>query len=147
MSALTEITSDGLQRILAHNIHGSRGLLKHLYLKASFDESVTVEQLQQEAVRQGLYRLLGKRYALALSSMIALAEDAILHRQINSDDELAIFLEGAAASLNRFDRGDKALRDLRIDARQKGLYTLIERRDTHEGKTGSEERSYDTVGA
>ncbi len=116
--------------------------MEYLSFRASLDESLSVEQLQREAVNQGLYHYLGGKYALALSSSIALAEGAILYGLIDSANELASFFQSTAVSLERFRCEEKALWELRIDARQNGLYNLLERRRPHESNTDSEERSH-----
>jgi hypothetical protein len=140
MNALTEIIEDTAERVLAHRIESSMALLEYLSFRASFEEDLSVEQLQQEAVKRGIYYLLGKRYALALQSAITLASEAILNGMIHSTDELALFLHGAAAALACFRRENKALLDLQIEARQEGLYRLLERMTTHESNRDSADR-------
>jgi hypothetical protein len=124
MNTAAEIIEAARQRILAHRIECSMDLLGYLRLRASL-EDIPLERLQEEAVRQGLYRYLGERYAWALQSAISQARSAVQMGLIGSEAELAAFIQTKGDSLERFRREDRTLSDLFIDARQGGLYELI----------------------
>jgi hypothetical protein len=123
MNTVTEVIEAARQRILAHRIECSIDLLQYLSFWASL-EDVALEVLQEEAVREGLYRCLGERYSL-LQSAISQARNAIQLGFIGSEAELAAFIQTMGDSPKRFRREDRTLSDLSIDARQGGLYELI----------------------
>ena len=56
MNTVAEIIEAARKRILAHRIQCSVDLLEYLIFRSSV-EDVTLEVLQEEAVRRGLYRL------------------------------------------------------------------------------------------
>jgi hypothetical protein len=124
MNTAAEIIEAARQRIRAHRIECSVDLLEYLSFWASL-EDVDLEVLQEEAVRQGLYRCLGQQYALALKSAISQARNAIQLGMIGSEAELAAFIQTMGDSLKCFRREDRTLSDLSIDARQAGLFELI----------------------
>ena len=124
MNTVAEIIEAARQRILAHRIECSMDLLEYLSFWASL-EDVALEVLQEEAVREGLYRCLGERYSLALQSAISQARNAIQLGLIRSEAELGAFIQTMVDSLKRFRHEDRTLSDLSIDARQGGLYELI----------------------
>ena len=70
---------------------------------------MALEVLQEQAVREGLYRCLGERYSFALQSAISQARNAIQLGLIGSEPELAAFIQTMAASLKRFRREDRTL--------------------------------------
>src|SRR5450432_3586882 len=130
MNTVAEIIEAARQRILAHRIQCSLDLLEYLSFRSSV-EGVTLEVLQEEAVRQGLYRYLGEQYALALQSAISQATKSIQLGLVCSEAELGGFIQSMAESLSCFRREDRARCDLLIDARQEGLYELIKKGDRH----------------
>jgi len=124
MNTVAEIIEAARQRILAHRIECSMDLLEYVSFWASL-EDVALEVLQEEAVREGLYRCPGERYSLALQSAISQARNAIQLGLIGSEAELGAFIQAMVDSLKRFRHEDRTLSDLSIDARQGGLYELI----------------------
>ncbi len=122
MERLVEIVDAAEREVLAHNVQSTRGL------RAFFCEhggEAMLGSLQAEAVRRGLYRYMGQRYAEAAKELLARTRQCIAFGRIRTEDHLKRSLVELAASLVAYGDLDIAINDLLIHARQTGLYSLL----------------------
>ena len=133
MKTSEQIMEEARKRVLTRQICNNNELVAFLEKAATIDASVTSAELKDEAIRRGFYAHFGKRYALLLQASIDLAKDAIECRMVPDPEELDIFLEGAVDFFKDSRTPEKVNMDLRIEARQAGLYDVVERRKLDEG--------------
>ena len=122
MERLVEIVDAAEREVLAHTVESTRGL------RAFFCEHGGEEMLgslQVEAVRRGLYRYMGQRYAEAVEELLARTRQCIAFGRIRTDDQLRRYLVELAASLVPYSDLALAINDLLIHARQTGMYLLL----------------------
>ena len=122
MERLVEIVDAAEREVLAHTVESNRGL------RAFFCEhggEAMLGSLQIEAVRRGLYRYMGQRYAEAVEKLLARTRQCIAFGRIRTDDQLKRYLVELAESLVPYSDLDRAVNDLLIHARQTGLYSLL----------------------
>ena len=122
MERLVEIVDAAEQEVLAHTVESTRGL------RAFFCEhggEAMLGSLQIEAVRRGLYRYMGQRYAEAVKELLARTHQCIAFGHIRTEDQLKRYLVELAASLMPYSDLDLAINDLLIHARQTGMYSLL----------------------
>ncbi len=84
-----------------------------------------MSSLQEEAVRRGLYRYMGQRYAELLEMVLCRTPQCISLGRIKTEDELRHYLIDLAPSLVQFRDLDLVRKDLLIEARQTGLFSLV----------------------
>ena len=122
MERLVDIVDAAEREVLAHTIESTRGL------RAYFCEhggEAGLSLLQDEAVRRGLYRYMGEFYAQALSSVLCRTRQCICLGRIKTEGELSHYISALAPSLVRFRDLDLVVKDLLIEARQMGLFSLV----------------------
>ena len=122
MDPIVEIVEAAEREVLAHTIESTRGLRAYLCLHGSEGK---LGLLQEEAVRRGLYRYMGERYAQVLGATLCRTRQCILSGRIQTEDALKQYLRRMAETLVRFRDLDLVIIDLLIEARQTGLYSLI----------------------
>ena len=67
MNAIVEIVEAAEREVLAHTIESTRGLRAYL---CEHGGEARLSHLQEEAVRRGLYRYMGQRYAELLGTVL-----------------------------------------------------------------------------
>ena len=122
MDPIVAIVAAAKREVLAHTIESTRGLHAYLDLHGGAER---LSLLQEEAVRQGLYRYMGKIYAEILEATLKRTRRCILAGRIGTDDELKRFLVHLAGNLEQYRDLDRVINDLLIEARQTGLYSLL----------------------
>ena len=122
MERIVEIVDAAEREVLAHHIESTRGL--RAYLLQNGGEAL-LSSLQEEAVRRGLYRYMGQRYAEALKELLARTRQCIAFGRIRTEDQLKRYLVELAGSLVPYSDLDPAINDLLIHARQTGMYSLL----------------------
>ena len=138
MNPIVEIVVAAEREVLAHTIESTRGLRAYLCLHG--DEARLIE-MQEEAVRRGLYRYMGQRYGAELEDTLQRTRQCIESGQITTDEALRCYLTSVAPSLARFRDLDLIVNDLLISARQTGLYSLIGQ--SHPGPAGESHITFD----
>jgi hypothetical protein len=112
-------------RILAHEIY-TGGALTAFLEKECRALNLNFESAYTEALSRGLYRVLGERYQKVLTSTIRMAEEDIRSGLIENMADLRFYFESVARNyVPRMPR-EKVVVDLTIDARQAGLFELLE---------------------
>jgi hypothetical protein len=112
-------------RILARNIY-TGGALTEFLEKECEASNLNFDLAYAEALARGLYRFLGEQYQAALTFTIQQAAEDIIGGLIENKADLRFYFESAARnSISHMPR-EKAIRDLTIDARQAGLFDLLE---------------------
>jgi hypothetical protein len=112
-------------RILAHEIY-TGGALTAFLEKECGALNLNFEFAYTEALSRGLYRVLGERYQKVLTSTIRMAEEDIRSGLIENMADLRFYFESVARNyVPRMPR-EKVVVDLTIDARQAGLFELLE---------------------
>ena len=81
--------------------------------------------LQEEAVRRGLYRYMGQRYAKLLETVLCRTRQCISLGRMQTEDELRLYLIDLAPSLVRFRDLDLVVKNLLIEARETDLFSLV----------------------
>lgn len=122
MERLVEIVDAAEREVLAHNVESTRGL-RAFFCQHGGEELMS--SIQEEAVRRGLYRYMGQRYAEAVKELLARTRQCIAFGRIRTDDQLKRYLGELAASLVAYSDLDLAINDLLIHARQTGMYSLL----------------------
>ena len=84
-----------------------------------------LSSLQEEAVRRGLYRYMGQRYAEAVKELLARTRQCIAFGRIRTEGHLKRSLVELGGSLVPYSDLDLAINDLLIHARQTGMYSLL----------------------
>lgn len=123
MDPIVEIVLAAEREVLAHTIESTRDLRAYLCLRGG---EAGLENLQEEAVARGLYRYMGERYSKKLASTLSRTRRCILAGRIRTDDELRFHLTTTASTFMRFRDVELVVNDFLIEARQTGLYSLIE---------------------
>ncbi len=121
MNSIVEIVAAAEREVLAHTIESTRGL-RAFFCQHGGEE--TLKSLQEEAVRRGLYRYMGQRYAKLLETVLCRTRQCISLGRIKTEDELKHYLIDLAPSLVWFRDLDLVVKDLLIDARQTGCSAL-----------------------
>ena len=122
MKPIVEILEAAERAVLAHTIESTRGLRAYL---CQHGGEAQLSLLQDEAVRRGLYRYMGQRYAELLETVLCRTRQCISLGRIKTEDELRHYLIDLAPSLVRFRDLDLVVKDLLIEARQTGLFSLV----------------------
>ncbi len=122
MKPLVEIVDAAEREVLAHNVESTRGL-RAFFCQHGGEEVLSA--LQVEAVRRGLYRYMGQRYAEAVEALLERTRQCITFGRIRTEDQLKRYLVELAKSLVPYSDLDRAINDLLIHARQTGLYSLL----------------------
>ena len=103
MDPIVEIVEAAEREVLAHTIESTRGLRAYFCLHGSEE---VLGPLQEEAVRRGLYRYMGERYAQVLGTTLCRTRRCILSGRIETDDALKEYLRLTAETLVRFRDSD-----------------------------------------
>ena len=122
MKPIVEILDAAEREVLAHTIESTRGL-RAFFCQHGGEEVLSA--LQVEAVRRGLYRYMGQRYAEAVEALLDRTRQCIAFGRIRTEDQLKRYLVELAKSLMPYSDLDRAINDLLIHARQTGLYSLL----------------------
>ena len=122
MKPIVEILDAAEREVLAHTIESTRGL-RAFFCQHGGEEVLSA--LQVEAVRRGLYRYMGQRYAEAVEALLGRTRQCIAFGRIRTEDQLKRYLVELARSLVPYSDLDRAVNDLLIHARQTGLYSLL----------------------
>ena len=122
MNPIVEIVEAAEREVLAHTIESTRGLRTYF---CEHGGEVRLSLLQDEAVRRGLYRYMGECYAKSLETVLCRTRQCISLGRIETEDELRHYLINLAPSLVRFRDLDLVVKDLLIEARQTGLFSLV----------------------
>ncbi len=122
MNPIVEIVEAAEREVLAHTIESTRGLRAYL---CEHGGETRLSLLQDEAVRRGLYRYMGERYAKLLDTVLCRTRQCIAFGRIRTEDELRLYLVDLAGSLVRYRDLALAINDLLIHARQTGLYSFL----------------------
>ena len=122
MERLVEIVDAAEREVLTHHIESTRGLRSFLLQDGG---EALLSSLQEEAVKRGLYRYMGQRYAEALKDLLAQTRQCIAFGRIRTNDQLKRYLIELAASLVPYSDLDLAINDLLIHARQTGMPSLL----------------------
>ncbi len=122
MERIVEIVDAAEREVLAHHIESTRGLRAFLFQNGG---EALLSSLQEKAVRRGLYRYMGQRYAEALKDLLAQTRQCIAFGRIRTEDQLKRYLVELAGSLVPYSDLDPAINDLLIHARQTGMYSLL----------------------
>ena len=122
---LNQLMDRAETRILAHEIY-TGGALTEFIEDECKALTLNFQLAYAEALARGLYRILGERYQKALTSTIRMVREDIMSGLIETTSDLEFYLESAARTYVPWMPREKAILDLRIDARQAGLYELLE---------------------
>lgn len=122
MKPIVEILDAAEREVLAHTIESTRGL-RAFFCQHGGEEVLSA--LQVEAVRRGLYRYMGQRYAEAVEALLERTRQCIAFGRIRTEDQLKRYLVELARSLVPYSDLDRAVNDLLIHSRQTGLYSLL----------------------
>lgn len=122
MDPIVEIVEAAEREVLAHTIESTRGLRAYLSLHGG---EMRLLEMQEEAIRRGLYRYMGDRYGAELEGTLRRTRTCIAAGRITTDEDLRLYLTHVAVSLVRFRDLELVINDLLIEARQTGLYCLI----------------------
>lgn len=128
MDFVNTVLSSAKNRIMALEIANTAMLTDFLEEAAAIDLTLTSRELIDEAIKAGLYAFMGKQYQLGLDYIIGLASDAIAHGLITSESGLASYLTRKAPLIANGIDAERVLMDLKIDARQGGLFERIRER-------------------
>lgn len=112
--------------ILTFQIRTAQALTDFIEEECGCNASADSREVLDAAIGRGLFRYLGGCYQSVLNTTIAHARAAIVHAIVRNDEELVEYLKSAAATTASWMPVDKVFNDLRIDARQAGLYRLIQ---------------------
>ena len=85
MKPLVEIVDAAEREVLAHNVESTRGL-RAFFCQHGGEELLC--SLQVEAVRRGLYRYMGQRYAEADEALLKRTRQCIAFGRIRTEDQL-----------------------------------------------------------
>ncbi len=122
MEPIVEMIDAAEREVLAHTIESTRGL-RAFFCQHRGEELMS--SLQEEAVRRGLYRYMGQRYAEAVEVLLHRTRQCIAFGRIRTENELRLYLVDLAGSLGRYSDRALAINDLPIRARQTGLYSFL----------------------
>lgn len=122
MKPIVEILDAAEREVLAHTIESTRGL-RAFFCQHGGEEVLSA--LQVEAVRRGLYRYMGQRYAEAVEALLERTRQCIALRRIRTEEQLKGYLVELAESLVPYSDLNLAINDLLIHARQTGMYSLL----------------------
>ena len=122
MKPIVEMIEAAEREVLAHTIESTRGL-RAFFCQHGGEQLMS--SLQEEAVRRGLYRYMGQRYAGAVEVLLHRTRQCIAFGRIRTEDELRLYLVDLAGSLVRYRDLALAINDLLIHARQTGLYSFL----------------------
>lgn len=128
MDFITTVLTSARKKILALEIQNTGMLTDFLEEAAAIDLEITSRDMIDAAIKAGLYVFMGRQYQLGLDSVIALAGEAIANDIIATDDELLGYLSRKVPSIANGIDPAKTLTDLKIDARQGGLYGQLHAR-------------------
>src|ERR1700751_4116013 len=119
---LNQLMDRAETRILAHEIY-TGGALTEFIEDECKALTLNFQLAYAEALARGLYRVLGEAYQKALDSIIRMVKEDIMGGLIETTGDLEFYFESAAAR-NEIPLmpQKKVIVDLRIDARQAGLY-------------------------
>jgi hypothetical protein len=113
------------KRILTLQIRTAQALTDFIEEECGCNASVDSREVLDAAIGRGLFRYIGGCYQNALNTKIADAREAIVHGIVRNDAELVEYLKSAAPTTASWMPVEKVFNDLKIDARQAGLYRLI----------------------
>lgn len=126
MTAIDGIVQDALEGISDGLIVSSSALRENLSQRAAHMGGIEVGALEAEAVAAGLYTMLGRQYLAVLEAAVASLARSLAEGPIPSTSEFEAMLEKTATALTRFRPDGKAVTDLKIEARQRGLSARVE---------------------
>lgn len=112
-------------RILARDIY-TGGALTEFLEKECEASNLNFNSAYAEALERGLYRFLGEQYQAALTFTIQQASEDIIDGLIQNKDDLRLYFESVAGNSIAQMPSKKVIVDLTIDARQAGLFDLLE---------------------
>ncbi len=95
MKPIVEILDAAEREVLAHTIESTRGL-RAFFCQHGGEEVLSA--LQVEAVRRGLYRYMGQRYAEAVEALLERTRQCIAFGRIRTEDQLKRYLVEACES-------------------------------------------------
>lgn len=123
---LNQLMDRAETRILAHEIY-TGGQLTEFLENACAASNLNFRSAYVEALARGLYRVLGEAYQKALDSIIRMVKEDIMSGLIETPGDFEFYFESAARNEIPLMPRNKVIVDLRIDARQAGLYELLEK--------------------